>query len=422
MSTAAPENKTSALMRRMGSESGRWNPLPPEQHLFPVLHPAIVLNRTESLLLAWIQLKTVDRFKGEDHPQERTEQAHDSRGDLTLTDAAEDLDIDLSNLLKAADTLTGYGFISRDKKGVLYLCAGGLNIDGRTESEAKETSGLYKLVPEYLHAHIKGLSENGRREFFQGWLGADKWGDAAHAQAKVAIYQEVIERKKKVCEKIGAELKTGGGRPRQKAPDGENPTPQIVQLTFVLGPDSEQFVRTSWHESEQTSSTGSYEAKGDFVPGDATFYSSRVSSESGELAKNAPEGGEGKPSSKPAEAVATKTPEVDPQVAQRIDEQIEYRIAAAGLHSLGGKPLDAQTVRNIRTHLLRLPGPVETKQILALVEDKCRHLARHPEQAAEKTWGWVVAVVKGEVNRIAGEPAADFDKQFHDALNKKGMR
>jgi len=114
VSSNVAENKTTALLRRMGSESGRWNPLPPEQHLFPMTHPHIELTKAQHRALAWVQLKTVDRFKGEDHPQERTEQAHDSRGNLKAKHLAEDLDIDLSNACKTLDALEDLGFIRRD--------------------------------------------------------------------------------------------------------------------------------------------------------------------------------------------------------------------------------------------------------------------------------------------------------------------
>lgn len=422
-STAATavDSKTSALMRRMGSPTGRWNPLPPEQHLFPLLRQDVVLNRTETLLLSWVQLKTVDRYKGEDHIQERTEQAHDSRGDLTLTPASDDLHIDLSNLLKASDVLEDYGLIRRDKKGVLWLCADGLKPTGRKEGETQNPIGLYKLVPEYLHAHIKGLSENDRREFFQGWLAADEWEEDAFAQAKIAIYERKIERRKELCKSIGAELKTGGGRGHKKGEPEPEAKPQIVQLKFVLDPDADQFVQTSWREYEQTSEAGSYEAESDFVPGDATFYKLSVeASERGELATSVPDGERCKPASTPAEAAAPA--EADPQIGQEIDELIGYRIAAAGLHSLGGKLLDPATVRNIRTHLLRLPGPVERRQILALLEDKCRHLARHPEAAEEKTWGWVVGMVKGEVKRMLDEDdEPNLKAGIRDAAKSKGM-
>jgi len=260
---------------------------------------------------------------------------------------------------------------------------------------------------------VKGLSEDARREFYQGWYGAEQWAEDANAQAFIAIYERKIAKQQEVCRKAGAELKTqAGGKPRVKSPGGPNNRPVIVQLQFVLDPDSDEFINTSWSESPETSAIGSEKPESEFPDGDASLYSSRVElQERGELATSAPDGERSKPASTPAEA--------DPQIGQEVDELIQYRIASARLETLGGKLLDPATIRNLRTHLLRLPGAVERRQVLALLEDKCRHLARHPEAAAEKTWGWVVGMVKGEVNRMAGEPEPDLNKQLREVADRK---
>lgn len=408
-------------MRRMGSESGRWNPLPPEQHLFPVTHPHIELTKAQHRGLAWCQLKTVDRFKGEDHPQARTEQARDSRGDLTAKDFAEDLALDLSNACKILDELDDFGFIRRDNDGVIYLTADRLG-QPAANRKPRGAGSFQKPVPEYINAHLKGLSEDQQRLFLTEWYGAEQWAEDANAQAYLAIYKRKIERQAELCKnRLGVELKTlSKGKPRSKSPGGPTERPVIVQLQFVLDPDSKEFLNTSWRESTETSSAGSQKPHSEFPEGDASFYSSRANSERGELAQNAGEGGEGKATAKP-NSETSETAEADPQIGQEVDELIQYRVAAARLEKLGGKLLDPATIRNLRTHLLRLPGAVERRQVLALIEDKCRHLARHPEQAAEKTWGWVVGMVKGEVNRMLEESgAADVSPQgIREAARKK---
>jgi hypothetical protein len=55
--------------------------------------------------------------------------------------------------------------------------------------------------------------------------------------------------------------------------------------------------------------------------------------------------------------------------------------------------------------LQRLPAE-SAKEVLEHFEEKCRSMAQRPDEAASRTWGYLVAIVKGEVNdRISAAPA-----------------
>lgn len=415
--------QTTALMRQMGSESGNWNPLPPEHHLYPILRPDIQLNLTERTLLAWVQSKTVDRFKGEDFPQQQTVECHDSRGDLTLIHAQKDLGLDLSNLAKAATVLEDHGFITHTRRGVIRMCAAGLLEEGRKNSEAQKHTGLYKPVPEYVFDAIKGLSENQRSAFLTRWGATEQWEDDALAQAKILIYQHAIQRRQALCKEVGIDLKSFGGRGKTKEPkpghEPESPKLKIVQMSFLLDPDSNEFVQTSKQKPVQTSSEHAYKPEPEFVPGDASLYSSEV--EKKRIASSARGSAEKqtKAQTRSSENAATDEPET-----HELDAEIQLRIHRSRLKTLDGKPIDAATVRNIRSHLLRLPtGGVEIRHVLEVLEDKCRQLRAN--DGGGKGWGWVVGVVKGEVDRILKQSQfenEDLHGQFHELAAKKGMR
>lgn len=395
------EKKTTALMRRMGSPDGRWNPLPPEQHLYPVLYPELEMTKSEMIFLAQVQLKTVDRFKGEDFPQERTEQGHDSRGDLTLKHYADDLDWDLSNASKVAASLEEKGFIWRDKRGVIYLSAQGLTPVGEGKAKPPKPASKYKPVPDYIEAHIKGLSENERHEFLQGWYGAEDWSDTALAQAKTVIYEREMQKKAELCRRVGTELKSFGGRPRES-----DKKPQVVQLTFVMDADGE-FVHTS--------PTGDVQTENGYVASAASLYSSErpYGGENRELVQSPHQQNEPQRSSANDQREQTNS---DSQKTE-LETAVREAVARSRLQQLEGKAADDFTIRTICKHLEYLATPAEVKDVLEILEDKCRDLAQHPAKAKGKNWGWVVGAVKGEVqNRVP-----DLEALIDDLVKSKSM-
>lgn len=263
---AAARPDHAALMRAMGSPDGAWNPLPPDQHLLFARCRELQMTRQQMQAVAWVHLYTVDRYKGGERQQARTPQTHDDeRGDLTLKHMAEYFGWDLSNAAKVAESVEELGFFRRDAKGVFWLNAT-VKPARRTKSETSERGGLYKPLPDYLDAHIKGLSKNERESFVQEWYAAETWHDHALAQAKVAIYERTVARKRELCRRVGADLKTGGGRPR------DDEQPEIVQLTFVLEPGAHGFVRTSEPDGfVETSDATSDKPAAEFVRGNVSL-------------------------------------------------------------------------------------------------------------------------------------------------------
>ncbi len=386
--------KHEELMREMGSRDGSWNPLPPDQHLLPAKHPELQLTQAQLASISWVQWMTVDRMKGCETPQTRTCQTHlDERGDLTLKDMMRGLGWkDLSNASKVVESVEELGFYRRDERRVFHLNA---NVNLRTARERRKhkTGGLYKPLPDYLDAHIKGLSENERQDFIQGWVAAEQWEDDALAQAKVAIYEQTIQRKQELCRRVGAELKTGGGRPREEAKSGQT-KPQIVQLTFVLTPDADGFVQTTDAEPfVPTSAAGSYEPEPEFVRDDASLFSSSDSADSS--------------SEKLASAPAEEN---------ELEQAVEEAIGRSRLLLMGGNQRSAGTIGNICNYLKRLREPRDVREIIDILEEKCRFFAQRPKDAAGKAWGWVVGVVRGEVESRVGKPT-DLQDQLRAAAD-----
>lgn len=96
-----------------------------------------------------------------------------------------------------------------------------------------------------------------------------------------------------------------------------------------------------------------------------------------------------------------------------LEDAIIERITVSRLTHVGGKELNALTVRSIRAHLQRLPEKKQVKEVLEILEHRCRYLAEHPAEAQAKPgWEWLTGLVRGEVNkRLEKRQAALWTRQ-----------
>lgn len=229
--TGAPSSAAehSALMRKMGSKDGAWNPMPPEQHL-TLLRPDVKMTPNAHRVVAWVIWKTVQLKRGG-----RTPQAHDERGDLRLVHMASDLGwVDLSNALKYAIEAEQNGFIRRDDNGVFWLCANVLasgmyatTKNASTEEPEEADDVCTHQLPKYVSERLQQLSSENRRKFLTGWRRAEERSKAAQADAVAIIREREFEEQNRLCkELLNTELQTGKKRrdPKRKL---------AVQLTFA---------------------------------------------------------------------------------------------------------------------------------------------------------------------------------------------
>jgi len=89
-----------------------------------------------------------------------------------------------------------------------------------------------------------------------------------------------------------------------------------------------------------------------------------------------------------------------------LKEAVVFTIHGARLFALDGKALDPWTVQNLCRHLERIDssadGGQQVREILDVLAERSSFLAKHPHNG--KNWGYIVGLVRSEVNNRGGQP------------------
>ena len=368
------------LMHAIGSKEG-FDPMPPTQHTW-------FLDVGESMTsraIAWLWSKTIRPGRG----HRRSPFARDERGRLTLKHAAADLGWTLSNASAVFKKLEEQGRLRRDENGHIWLC-GAVPSPRRTNDETFQSEELpedpeneletaaenedqvictYNLPPSlllYFEQHPKKESRQWARDYFR----LQKYRQKIESDALAAARTKGEELENNFYTAIGFEP------PQERRGRRRVERQETVQLSLLSLPKFSVHISPDPPpgNSVQNSNGHSVQKKNNSVHKTSSLLSSELS-ELSELASSDP-------------------PE------NELEEVVVEVIARSHLEELGGKSVDLFTVRNLRSHLERLPSH-QVKAVLDVLEEKCRHLARHPNEARQKTWGWIVGIVKGEVSRLA---------------------
>ena len=373
------------LMRQMRSPDG-FDPMPPSQHSYLLDVDESATNRA----IAWLWSKTIRPGRG----HSRSPYARDERGALRHTHAAADLGWSVSNTRTTFEKLAAQGRIRIEPNGKIWLC-GDVPEPRRTKSEAeKKELCTYFLEPRFAQ-YLQGLDEKERsqRETEFQQLQKYKRKLAAEALAGARSLGEELEQawQREIGYTPKAETR---GRPKLSRPS------PMLQLSLIAPP---QFVhnppRISEHNSTPISDQKQNGSEQNHHP-----YVSEVESF--------------------RELATAKNNEQKENEDAELEAEIKFRIEQAGkLSELAGKPLDNRTVRTIRTILQQLEQAELIKPVLDVIETKCWQLSRHPRKAGDKTWGWVVGLVRSEVeNRLAETTPAQLLATIRTTAAAKGMR
>ena len=424
------------LMRQMGAplEDG-YNTLPPRCHRWMM----DISQSEETRAYGWALWRTVDYDpKGRTGPKKtkRTPQGWDERGWLGIKHLSNDLGMSVANGTDAVRRNVEKGRMRVTEEGRISVCGDAplpQRIAGPTggEENAKENEvffctenfppslivsfqsldpkrlaqyrRLYSKIPNAFSDYLKGLEPDARSSHTWEYLQAAEYKEQLEADAIKAARAAGDQFLDQIVQRAGFD------DPEQR---GRKPKPRalIAKLTIVVAPD-EFSVQKKTGNFVQKLEPIVYGTENPVVQKSASLLSSSEFSESSELAGSPPEENE----SKDAELASSSSVENELEVA------ILEAVHRSRLPSLKGKSLDPRTVSNIRTHLERLSEVRQVKEILDVLEDKCRHLAQHPREAEEKTWGWIVGLVKGEVNGRVGEEPDPRD-QIRDLAAAKRMR
>lgn len=389
----------SDLMYEMGSPDGHWNP-EPDDHITGVLREDVKLSPNEIKAIFYTKQCCVRPKCGG-----RTAWGKTADGRPLIEARFKDFfGWDDSNTSKYLERPLAYGFIRKNPEGVFGLGArvDGVCTDKRTSGEENDDPVCTYRIPEYLITDYKRLSEPKQKEFIQGWVAIKTKAKQKLNAVTADCRREEHEELSGFCGGFGMQLKGGDKRREKNAPaTGE---------TRYVHTGSVQTGKTALYtESAQSAQT-------------AHIRSSEFSSEK-ELA------------SAGGERTKPKAPEDD-----ELTFAIEDALQRSRLETLGDPPkrIDARTVGILRSHLGRIADqPRTVKQILEIVEEKCRFLRERPSEAATKTWGWVVGIVKSEVaQRLEASGAApatpeeaaqpfdveEFNAQMAELVGKKVMR
>ena len=364
--TKPPQTSTHAeLMRAMRSTEG-FDPMPPSQHGYLLDRDEPMTNRA----IAWVWSKTIRPGRG----HSRSPFAQDERGPLRHTHAAADLGWTASNTKATFEKLAAQGRIRTDTAGKIWLC-GDVPDPRRTNSEAQQKEiCTYFLEPRFA-LYLQGLQENERAQRRSEYeqLQQYKRKLAAEALATARAIGENIELNWQ--REIGYQPKTEPrGRPKLKR------TSPILQLSLLDTPD---FVQKSAATFAQNSNATSEQKENGAAQNDHPYVSEVESFRELAIAKN---------------LRAKNNDDAE------LEEEIVARCEAGGRLKLGGQGLNIQTVRTIRTNLQQLNDNAAIKEVLEVLEEKCRQLAKRPGQASNKTWGWIVGLVRSEVNNRVSQP------------------
>lgn len=420
------ERKFTQLMHEMGSTTGDWNP-EPDGHITGFLRKDVNPSPNEIKLINCVKSCCTRKKTGG-----RTAWGKVNGEPLKLTQIKDLLNWDISNAAKHAKRPLAWGFVRVNEDGVFGTGAAEVSVSGRVkpelkplgEEKAKDLNSLvctYQL-PQYVADELKGLSPEQAEIFVTEWVRRHELAKKRQAEAMAAERQREFEDKNELCKAFGSEL-----RKREKlAKKPQASTPQNSEQRTPAEDDFHRYVHTSAEiEPEQfvqTTGAGLYGPEKQSVQTDVSLLSS-FEVLSSELASSDEQEKEAKSPQQiddeviPESAVAEQ-PESRPS---DLEEAVYESLHRSRLEIVGNKKVDRRTIGNICSHLERLQQIPEVKEVLEILEDKCRSLAQRPGEAQGKTWGWVVGVVRGEVNQRVGEPT-DLRSALAELATRKVLR
>lgn len=419
------------LMDEMGAprEDG-YNTIPPRSHRWMMDVGELLVTRVHG----WGLWRTIDYdAKGRTGPKKtrRTAAAWDERGYLELKHLAQDLDVTVAEAQTALRHNVEKGTMRVDEKGRIYVCGdaplpqrihakpnpeGGEDkwaaffctekmpptliqcFQSLDEKRRGESRRLYEAMPPGYSAHLKRLDPQDRTYHTWRYLQAAEFKERLAADAMAAA-------RAKGDEFIEQEMKASGYADDERRGRKPKPRTAIARLTLVVEPEFFSVQKTP-DDSVQNGNPNLYGNQNGSVQKDASLFVSSEFSEFSELAS--------------ADAPRTK---INP--ASELALAVREAVHRSRLKWLGEdeKALDDVTAATIASSLEPLAGePVQVRQVLDIVEDKCSRLSQRPREAREKTWGWVVGMVRSEVRKRLKESTDDFKEQLHAAAAAKGMR
>ncbi len=369
------------LMKAMGSKEG-FDPMPPSQHTWFL----DVSESPKSRAMAWLWSKTIRPGKG----HRRSPNARDERGYLTAKHLAADFGWSLANTSSLLTELEQQQRLWRNEKGQIFLrgdvppplrtkdededpyIGQTQGEDSGPESTSEEEDDVFRTenVPVGLRLYFQQFPKKDSRRWARDYSQLVKYRQKIEADAIAAARLKGEEIENKFYVAIGYKP------PEERRGRRRTQRQQTVQLSLLAVPDFSVHISTDETPKNSVQNSNGHSVQG--KNGSVQKTSSLLSSELSEV----------------TELASSDAPE------NELEEVVVEVVARSHLEELGGKSIDLFTVRNLRSHLERLPSH-QVKAVLDVLEEKCRHLARHPNEARQKTWGWIVGIVKGEVSRLA---------------------
>jgi hypothetical protein len=251
------ENKPeslSRLMKKMGSKSGFFDPIPPDQYKWAMAPDQPPLIR----LWGWMCSHTI-------HGGHRNEYAvNKDRQEAHIEHAAQDLEMDEGNVRRAWREGVERGLwrngTREEGKRKLYLCGQVPLFDIHLATQKSDCTDLFESYPPYQREAIKALAEDRRRDFLSRATKVAARAKAVLAEL-VAAGREVIDKEHDTLfREFDIPIIRETHKKKTATPEQIKERQERQARIATLVPTVEQFVQT-FEQSEQTGENGLYEGQ-----------------------------------------------------------------------------------------------------------------------------------------------------------------
>lgn len=392
MSAAGESSSIHAkLMREMGSRSGEWDPIPPQQY-----EALMDVRESEEIRILGALLK---RTIGRANDGTRSAFAREHSGRPTRdVDLAHELGMSAANLSCAMQRLAEQGKISREAKPTrTYLCANAPPPDlGITEegTEANKERTKVFCSENYSAEKLEFLSKLQERDPAQFRVAMARvvaiefWGAQVKTDALQWARDREAEQREQVFMEIGYTKQDQRGRTREK----KHPNPEAFQVPLKY----EDFFVQNTVRIENVAAQLSVQEGKLILHSEpknsvqtAHPYGPEVQSSEVQLALS-----KGSQGTRPE----TREAELKTEAARtEIKHEITARLQAARLTTMGAIRVDAGTITTLANHLLRLNTAGAIREVLDVLEERAREI-KSGKRAADG-WGYLVNAVRGEVDK-----------------------
>ena len=399
-----PASKHTKLMEAMGSKSGEWDPIPPQQYeRFEGM-----TNSQELRLWAAILKRTIGR--GDD--QTRSPFCRERNGRITQqANLAADLGMTAANVSSAMKRLEADGRIRR-KDGKIWLRAD-VPAPDLLEEEAKEqrTEVLYakNLNAEKIEflQRLEQRSKTEYRGFVARLLAHEEWKAMVAAQAQGWVRHVVDGVEDQLFTDAGYTNTETRGRKKERTFTSAEQFQVPVTFPEFSKQKTPEFEEMAERFSIQNGKPILSEINSDSVQKPHPYVPELQSSES-QLAF------QGKVEAKPKTTQAELSREQD---RSAVKNEITARLQLAKMTSLGAVKVDAGTLSTLANEIMRLPHIPDRKAVLDVLEERAREIKSGKRIA--QGWGYFVNTVRGEVdNRLP----ANLKTQINAAAAGKGLK